>query len=167
MEPKKQRIILVVDQTLEMEAYIMSFAAENSIPIWKVEFAKNLSKDSPALQGVKMDRTADTYKLREGLSVNQQRELRKWKKSNFSNNIDECTATNCHKRAFSILVSFHDEILKKVVIEHYESVEYILVNTLTLLHKIDSLFKRDGIPWEDLISDLSDNTYYMRGKKSG
>ena len=33
MEPKKQRIILVVDQTLEMEAYIMSFAAENSIPI--------------------------------------------------------------------------------------------------------------------------------------
>ena len=41
------------------------------------------------------------------------------------------------------------------------------MNSLTFLHKIDSLFKRDGIPWEKLISDLSDNTNYMRGKKSG
>ena len=53
MEPKKQRIIPVVDGTLEMEAYILSFAAENSIPISKIpnliEFAKNLSKDRPAL----------------------------------------------------------------------------------------------------------------------
>ena len=53
MEPKKQRIIPVVDGTLEMEAYILSFAVENSIPISKIpnliEFAKNLSKDRPAL----------------------------------------------------------------------------------------------------------------------
>ena len=115
-----------------------------------------------------MDRTAATYKLGEGLSVFQQRELiEKLKKSNSSINIDECTATNSHKRIFSILVSFYEEILKKVVIEHYESVECILVSNLTFLHKIDSLFKRDGIPWENLISDLSDNTNYMRGKKSG
>ena len=45
MEPKKQRIIPVVDGTLEMEAYILSFAAENSIPISNIpnliiEFAK-------------------------------------------------------------------------------------------------------------------------------
>ena len=77
MEPKKQRIISVVDRTLEMEAYILSFAAENSIPISNapilIEFAKNLFQDRPALQGVKMDRTAATYKLREGLSVYQQR----------------------------------------------------------------------------------------------
>ena len=89
------------------------------------------------------------------------------KKSNFSINIDECTTTNSHKRVFSILVSFYDEILKKVVIEHYESVECILMNNLTLPHKIDSLFKRDGIPWENLISDLSDNTNYKQGKKYG
>ena len=57
MEPRKQRIVPAVDQTLEMETYILSFAAENSITISKVpnliEFAKNLSKDRPALQGVK------------------------------------------------------------------------------------------------------------------
>ena len=41
------------------------------------------------------------------------------------------------------------------------------MNSLTLLHKIDSLFKRDGIPQENLISDLSDNTSYMQDKKSG
>ena len=41
------------------------------------------------------------------------------------------------------------------------------MNSFTLLQKIDYLFKRDGIPWENLISDLSDNTNYMRGKKSG
>ena len=80
MEPKKQPIIPVVHRTLEMETYILSFAAENFIPISKVpnliEFAKNLSKDRPALQGVKIDCTAATYKLREGLSVYQQRELR-------------------------------------------------------------------------------------------
>ena len=100
-----------------------------------------------------MDRTAATYKLGEGLSVYQQRELiEKLKKSNSSINIDECTATNSHKRIFSILVSFY---------------ECILVSNLTFLHKIDSLFKRDGIPWENLISDLSDNTNFMRDKKSG
>ena len=71
------------------------------------------------------------------------------------------------QRVLSILVSFYDKILKKVVIEHYESVECILVNSLTFLHKTDSLFKRNGIPWENLISDLSDTTNYMRGKKSG
>ena len=57
MEPRKQRIVPVVDRTLEMETNILLFAAENSITISKVpnliEFAKNLSKDRPALQGVK------------------------------------------------------------------------------------------------------------------
>ena len=90
-----------------------------------------------------MDRTAVTYTLRKGLSVYQKRELieKLKKKSNFSINIDEFTATNSHKSVFSIMVSFYDEMLKKVVIEHYESVECILVNSLTLLHKIYSLFK--------------------------
>ena len=41
------------------------------------------------------------------------------------------------------------------------------MNSSTLLPKIDYLFKRDDIPWANLISDFSDNTNYMRGKKSG
>ena len=55
---------------------MLSFPAENSIPISKVpnliELTKNLSKDKLALQGVKMDHKAATYKLCEGLSVYQQ-----------------------------------------------------------------------------------------------
>ena len=70
MKQKKQRIIPVVDRILEIEAYILSFDAKNSILISKVpnliQFAKNLSKDRPALQSVKIDRTAATYKLRGG-----------------------------------------------------------------------------------------------------
>ena len=77
IESKKQRIIPVIGQTLGMEAYILSFAAENSIPVSKVpnliEFPKNLSRDRPTLKQVKMDPTAATYKLRAGLSVYQQR----------------------------------------------------------------------------------------------
>ena len=71
------------------------------------------------------------------------------KKSNFSINIDDCITTNSHKRVFSILVIFYNEILKKVVIKHYESVECILVNSLTLLSKIDYLLKWGCIPWEN------------------
>ena len=40
------------------------------------------------------------------------------------------------------------------------------MNSLALSHKIDSLFKRDSILLENLISDLSDNKNYMRGNKS-
>ena len=44
METRKQQIISVADQTLEMKAYILLFAAKNSISVSKVpnltEFAK-------------------------------------------------------------------------------------------------------------------------------
>ena len=56
-----------------MEAYILLFATENYIQTSKVEnlieFAKSFSKDRPAFQGVKIDHTSATYKLREGSSV--------------------------------------------------------------------------------------------------
>ena len=102
-----------------MEAYILPFAAENSIPMSKVpnliEFVKNLSRDDQLCKvWTYSSYTAATYKLREGLSVYQQCELiLKLKKSNFSINIDEFTVTNSHKRVFSILINFYDEILKK------------------------------------------------------
>ena len=35
MESKKQWIIPVIDQTLDMDVYILSFAAENSIQFWR------------------------------------------------------------------------------------------------------------------------------------
>ena len=83
----------------------------------------------------------------------------------FSINIDECTSSNNHK-VFSILVSFFDaEGMCKV--EHYESISLIVVNSLTLFDTICELFLKDNIPFDNLVSDLSDSTNYMRGKKSG
>ena len=41
------------------------------------------------------------------------------------------------------------------------------MNTEQILAKIDALFSGDEIPWENLISDLTDSAAYMKGKKSG
>ena len=49
------------DRTLNTEAFILSFAVENSLPLLKVP--KFLSTDINTLQYVKVDRTAATYKL--------------------------------------------------------------------------------------------------------
>ena len=43
----------------------------------------------------------------------------------------------------------------------------IEVNALTLFWKTYELFLAGQIPIENLISDLSDSTNYMRGKKGG
>ena len=43
----------------------------------------------------------------------------------------------------------------------------IEVNALTLFQTICKLLQDDQIPFENLVSDLSDSTSYMRGKKSG
>ena len=84
----------------------------------------------------------------------------------FSINIDECTSNNHHK-VFSILVSYFDEILGLSIVQHYKSVSMIEVNALTLFQTICNLFQDDQILFENLVSDLSDSTNYMRGKKSG
>ena len=84
----------------------------------------------------------------------------------FSINIDECTSNNHHK-VFSIFVSYFDEILGLSVVQNYKSVGMIEVNALTLFQTICNLFQDDQILFENLVSDLSDSTNYMRGKKSG
>ena len=43
----------------------------------------------------------------------------------------------------------------------------IEVNALTLFQTIFKLFQDDQIPFQNLVSDLSYSTNYMRGKKSG
>ena len=66
------RVVSVKDRTLNAEAFILSFAVQNSLPLSKVpkpvEFLKFLCKEINALQHVKMDLTVATYKSRDGLS---------------------------------------------------------------------------------------------------
>lgn len=170
-EEVPRKIYSLVDRTVNLEAYILSFAAENSLPLSSVpkliEFGKFLSRDRKALSRVKMERTATTYKLKDGLSVYIHKTVvEKMKKYPFSINIDECTSNNNHK-VFSILVSYFDEEEGMCKVEHYESISLIVVNSLTLLDTICKLFLKDNIPFDNLVSDLSDSTNYMRGKNSG
>ena len=83
----------------------------------------------------------------------------------FSINTDECTSNN-HRKVFSILVSYFDEILGVSIGQHCKSASMIEVNALTF-QTIFKLFQDDQIPFQNLVSDLRDSTNYMRGKKSG
>ena len=86
------------------------FFAFNTVPKF-IEFAKNLARDHKALSEMKMNRTAASYKLVDGLKVYERKKFVDAMKSYpFSINIDECTSNNHHK-VFSILVSYFDEVL--------------------------------------------------------
>ena len=112
-----------------------------------------------------MDRTAATYKLREGLSYYNHKEIvNKMIKYPFSINMDECTSDS-NKRVFSILVSYYDELKGESVVEHYELIECKVVHAENLFQEIVSMFLRDNISRNDLVLDLSDSTDYMHGKK--
>ena len=84
------------------------------------------------------------------------------KKYPFSINIDECTSNNSQK-VFSIPVSYFDIEIGESVVKHYEPVSLIEVNAKFLLECFCNCFIRDDIPFQNLVSDLSDGTNYMRG----
>ena len=88
------------------------------------------------------------------------------KKYPFSINIDECTFSNSQK-VFSILVSYFDIEIGESVVQHYESINLIEVSAKSLLERICNCFIRDDIPFQNLVSDLSDSTNFMRGERGG
>ena len=86
--------------------------------------------------------------------------------SYFSMNVDECFSKN-NKKIFSIIVSYFSEESGECVIQHYRSKSFKTVNAINLTNFVFNSFKEDGIPYDKLISNLSDSTNYMRGKKGG
>ena len=155
-------IISVSDRKHHLEAYILSFITENSLPPSVVpkliEFSQFLSRDPKALSQLRMNRTAASYKLKHGLSVHIRKKVVDcMKKYPFSINIDECTSNNSQK-VFSILVSYFDIEIGESVVQHYQSISLIEVNTKSLLERICNCFIRDDVPFQNLISDLSDST---------
>ena len=123
MHNKINTVVSLVDHK-HLEAYVISFVVENSLPLSSVpkfiEFAKNLARDHKALSELKMNRTAASYKLVDGLNVYESKKIVDAMKSYpFSINIDECTSNN-HYKVFSVLVSYF-EILGLSVVQHYKS----------------------------------------------
>ena len=88
------------------------------------------------------------------------------KKYSFSIKIDECTS-NISQKVFSILVSYFDIEIGESVAQHYESIGLIEVNAKSLLECIWNYFIRDDVPFQNLVSDLSVSTNYMRGERGG
>ena len=114
-----------------------------------------------------MNQTAASYQLKHGLLVHiHKKAVDCMKKYSFSIKIDECTS-NISQKVFSILVSYFDIEIGESVAQHYESISLIEVNAKSLLERICNCFIRDDIPFQNLVSDLSDSTNYMRGKRGG
>ena len=144
MHNKINPVVNLVDRKHYLEAYVISFVVANSLPLLSVpkflEFAKNLARDHKAFSELKMNRTATSSKLVDGVNVYEHKKIVDAMKSYpFSINIDEYISNNHHK-VFSILVSYFDEILGLSVIQHYKSVSMIEVNALILFQTIYKLF---------------------------
>ena len=157
-ENTSRPIVSVSDRKHHLEGYILSFIAENSLPLSVVpkliEFSQFLSRDPKALSQLRMNRTAASCKLKHGLSVHiRKKVVNCMKKYPFSINIDECTSNNS-QQVFSILVSYFDIKIGESVIQHYESISLIEVNAKSLLERICNYFVRDDIPFQNLVSDL-------------
>lgn len=154
-----------------VEAMVVSFIVENNLPFTMtsklLDIAKELARDNKVLQGMSLDRTSCTYKLKDGLTaVYHKRLVSDLKKSKFSINNDECTAKN-NMRVLSVLVSYFAENLGMCIVQHYMSVKMTTVNATTVYEAVTKAFKEDDIPLENMVSSLSDSAAYMRGKNSG
>ena len=164
-------MVSFMDRKSHAEARTLAFLCENSLPLCLtphlIEYAKEMAHDSRVLVSVNMERTTANYKLREGLGVAYHEELvSDLKMTKFSINLDECFCAK-NEKVLSILVAYFSENLKEVVVKHYASISLVTVNAQTLFDAIIDMFRNDEIPLDNLVSDLSDSTNYMRGKVNG
>ena len=75
--------------------------------------------------------------------------------------------SNNYEKVFSVLVSFFSEEQISVVVQHYKSKSFTVVNAKKLYNFVIDTLEADGIQLTNLISTLSDSTNYMRGKVAG
>ena len=161
-------VISALDRKAHSEALIVSFLAEHSMPFPAapslIQLTQELAKDAKILQELNMGRTKASYKLCDGLANHlNEKLLQDFRKSKFSFNVDECTS-NAREKFFSILVSYYSSELKRVVMQHYKSASFTIVNANNLFNYVINSLTEEEIPITNLISNLLDSTNYMRGK---
>ena len=104
--------------------------------------------------------TDASYKLKHGLQFIFIKDVVDcMKRYHFCINIDEYAFNNSQK-ILSIHVSYFDIEIGESVVQHYKSVTLREVNVKSLFGCICNCFIRDDI--QNLVSDLSDSTNYMR-----
>ncbi|KAH3842991.1 hypothetical protein DPMN_116497 [Dreissena polymorpha] len=159
------------DRISNAEATTLAVAAEHGMPLSYVPIliglAKSLAKDPKALAEVKLDRTAAAYKTKYGLAEGfHQKLMTKLRQNSFSINLDEATSSN-RKKVLTMLVSFYDDEVGQVKIEHLASVEIKKTDSETVFKEVVKVIEGNEIPWKNLVSVLMDSCGVMRGNKNG
>ena len=150
---------------------LLGVVAENSLPFTMVpvliQLTQELAKDKTVLVNLSMDRTSASYKMNYGLRKTIESDIiQDIRGTPFSLNIDEATSNN-NKHVLSILVSYYSQAEKQIVLEHIAAVEVVRVCTNSILEKMEALFEKHEIPWDNLVSMLMDSCAVMRGSKNG
>ena len=163
-------LIPIGDRTSNMEALILAFMSEHSLPLSKTDsvvgLIKECSRDPQALSGVSLSKTPSTYKMQHGLGKTLTDELVVNLKSKpFSLTADESTTIH-GKRVLTILVSFISDAGTQCV-EHLASVELAKVDAENISKSIIAVFEDNEIPWINLVSVLFDSCNVMRGIRNG
>ena len=153
------------------EAKVIGVMAEHGLPLgtasFLVELAQDLANDPKALDGLTMERTSTTYKLKFGLGKTfHERTIENMKKKHFSLNMDESFSSNDQK-VLTILVSYFSDSDKQIVVEHLESVALDICNSEMVYTELVNVFHKYEIPWNNLCSILMDSCGVMRGSRKG
>ena len=132
-----------------------------------LQLCKDVNRNPKVLNEINFFPGSATYRIVDGLGhFYNKAVICNLRKKPFSINIDECTASSGMK-VFIILVSYFDDELGKSTVQHYKSIECIKISAELLTDAILKAFSEGEIPFENLISDLSDSASYMCGEKSG
>lgn len=161
----------VNDRRINSEAMLLGFLAENDLPFTMtpklIQFSQQLAKDPKALNELKMDRCTASYKMTYGLASFFTEELIEELRSTFfCLNLDESTNSN-QEKVVAVLVSYFSSEKKEISVRHLESFTVIKADAESIFLKIEELFEKHQLPWNNLISVLMDSCSTMRGKKSG
>lgn len=164
--------VSLADRKSNQEGLICTFIAENNLPLGiapkLLSLAQELSKDPKALNELSIERVSATYKLKHGVHLClRKRLLQQMRDASFSLNIDESTAKGNKKRVLNVLVNHFNEEQGESTTNHYASVAMTTVNSDTVHTAVKQQLVEDGIPFENLVSVLSDSAAYMRGCENG
>ena len=115
-----------------------------------------------------MERMSATYKIKHGVHLSiRKRLLQSMRENSLSFNIDESTAKGSKKRVLNVLVSYFNNEVGERCTDHYCSLEMTIVNSDTVLEAVSRQMLKDGIPFDNLMSVLSDSASHMCGNENG
>ncbi len=159
----------ISDRIANLEAMLLAFLAENSLPFSVapdlLELVKEMSKDKKALNQITMHRNSASYKTRFGIAKTMKEALFKDLQTEFfSLNLDEST-NNSNQKVVSVLVNYMSN--GSISTKHLSSYCVDSVNSEAIFQCLVQIFEKNNIPWQNLMSVLLDSCNVMRGKNAG